>query len=190
MVLIAPAASGIARERQGVGGSPAFEILVSLRAQPWAESAASRTHAPERSEGRRTSHRPRSGELDVGGPLVRAAVRIQKGHAKHTGLGGFESEAEQPVLADRLRGLELLYLLVAVPHAEAVEQVVVLVVRLAAPPLADLHRVDHQHASPDDVTGFEARGNAEPDASDVGHDQPPLPPTVTFPSRFAASKVP
>src|SRR5262245_61498599 len=107
MVLIAPAASGIARERQGVGGSPAFEIFVSLPAQPWAERAARGTHAAERSAGRRTSDRPRAGGLDVGGPLVLAAVRIQKGHAKHTGLGGFEGEAEERVLADRLGGLEL-----------------------------------------------------------------------------------
>src|SRR5262245_56583975 len=51
----------------------------------------------------------------------------------------------------------------------AVDEVVVLVDRLAVLALDDLHRVDDEHPHPDDVAGLDAGGDPDPDASDVGH---------------------
>src|SRR5215813_7807550 len=83
----------------------------SCRAAAWELRAAPRPPATAISV--RRSRRvtsivgSRSGKLDVGRALVRAAVRIQEGDLHDPGLGGLEGEREDGVLADGLGRLGL-----------------------------------------------------------------------------------
>src|SRR5215831_7219367 len=156
----------MARDTHGAGGDATGAAL-----SRWAQPAAMRTAASSAARRRRPA--PTSAKLDVGGALVLAAVGVEEGHGEGSRVGRLHGEGEEGVLADGLRGLELRDLPAQVRHEHAVDEVVVLVDHLAVLALDDLHRVDDEHAHPDDVAGLDAGGDPDPDASDVGHGATP-----------------
>src|SRR3972149_7620466 len=109
-----------------------------------------------------------SGELDLGGPLVLAAVRIQEGDLEHARLHRLEREGEERVLADGLGRVGLEDLPAVVRHDHLVDEVVVPVHRLSGlVPLDDLHGMNHEAAYPHHVPPLDARGGPGPDLPDL-----------------------
>src|SRR5688500_4645328 len=102
-----PRPSGIAREVHAGTAAPA---------QPLSSSATKTARLPK---------------LDVGGPLVLPAVRVDEAHLELAGIGRTEREAEERVLADRLRGVEYGHLLAEVGGDDPGDVVVLLLDDLA-----------------------------------------------------------